>query len=322
MAFKTNNFHATKHVPDDILMFGPPHCVNTRPNEMHHKKDKQSAKMTQKRAGCFDFQCVCQVENRRIFEYATEELNGRRKWDYYNEFQGNTEGPSKEAQRKPILSGVRSYFWYSEDDDRYTYRVFSKMKHKRRHQFTQKIVGVAGDLAEELSEYCPGLTVHSELHLPSGQKYRASPYFQGKPWYDWVMCRVGEVIDGFQQLIVPAQVLCFVDLTALPPENTTRFSPGIYMIVEPTRLVPEPREIAMSDLFVPYTKQEGRFGCNRMEILPIDNIIGPAAVIPDMSNKNKKAYLRLRPMCEWAGLFEQWINTEHLKPHEEPEIGG
>jgi hypothetical protein len=29
MKYKTNNFHSSKHVPDDILMFGPPHCVNT-----------------------------------------------------------------------------------------------------------------------------------------------------------------------------------------------------------------------------------------------------------------------------------------------------
>ena len=54
MGFKTNNFHAAKHVPDDILMFGPPHCVNSKSNEMHHKKDKNSAKMTQKRPDTFD----------------------------------------------------------------------------------------------------------------------------------------------------------------------------------------------------------------------------------------------------------------------------
>ena len=48
MKHKTNNFHSTKHVPDDTLMFGPPHCVNTKSNEMHHKPDKNRPKARKK----------------------------------------------------------------------------------------------------------------------------------------------------------------------------------------------------------------------------------------------------------------------------------
>jgi hypothetical protein len=77
MKYKTNNFHSSKHVPDDILIFGPPHCVNTMSNEMHHKKDKKSAKSTQKRPKSFDFQCAVRVDERRVVEMAMEELKGR-----------------------------------------------------------------------------------------------------------------------------------------------------------------------------------------------------------------------------------------------------
>ena len=45
MKYKTNNFHSSKHVPDDILMFGPPHCVNTMANKMHHKSEKNQPRL-------------------------------------------------------------------------------------------------------------------------------------------------------------------------------------------------------------------------------------------------------------------------------------
>ena len=82
MKYKTNNFHSSKHVPDDILMFGPPHTVNTMANKMHHKSDKKSAKTTQKRPKSFDFQCTAWVEEQRVVEMALEELKGRPSWDY------------------------------------------------------------------------------------------------------------------------------------------------------------------------------------------------------------------------------------------------
>jgi hypothetical protein len=86
MKYKTNNFHSTKHVPDYILIFGPPHCVNTMANEMHHKRDKKSAKSTQKRPKTFDFQCAQWVDERRVLEMAMEELKGFPRWDYYAGF--------------------------------------------------------------------------------------------------------------------------------------------------------------------------------------------------------------------------------------------
>ena len=65
MGFKTNNFHATTHIADDILNFGSPHVVDTKSNEMGHKPDKGSAHRTQKRPKSFDIQSVQQVNDRR-----------------------------------------------------------------------------------------------------------------------------------------------------------------------------------------------------------------------------------------------------------------
>ena len=78
----------------------------------------------------------------------------------------------------------------------------------------------------------------------------------------------------------------------------------------------------MSDLLTPYHKLATVNGIgNKMSILPVENIVSPACVIPDTENPNKRAYFRVRPMAQWAELFEIWIHTDHLQDHTEPGIG-
>ena len=87
MGFKTNNFHATTHIADDILNFGPLHVVNTKSNEMAHIPDKGSAHRTQKRPKSFDIQSARQVNDWRKIEMGMEELSGRPRWDYFVAFE-------------------------------------------------------------------------------------------------------------------------------------------------------------------------------------------------------------------------------------------
>ena len=341
MAFKTNNFHATKHVPDDILMFGPPHCVNSRANEMHHKKDKKSAKLTQKRPKTFDLQCAERIEDRRVIEMGMEELKGKPRWDYFqgfdrpdqwDYFQGFdrpdqvksdrlcTPSPKK-IQAETILTGVKSTFEYSEENGGYSYTVSSSMKRKSRYLYKQCIVDAIGDLAEELTEYSPNLTVYSEAGMQNGQIYRAAPFYQGKPWFDWAMCQVDEDLEGFTRPILPVQLRGFIDLRDLPGENTTRFSPGLYFICEAARLNTNRLELSLSELMVPYLKEDGPYGGVHLRVLPFERLKGPACVIPDVSHPTQRAYLRVRPMTEWAQLFENWVNSDHATEHPEPPIG-
>ena len=284
MAYKTNNFHSTKHVPDDILIFGPPHCVNTMSNEMHHKPDKKSAQSTQKRPGTFDMQCTERVEERRVLEMAIQELMGRPRWDYFcgfdrenqhksDRFLGRLTGkkqqptsPSNKPKQYPHLTGVQAKFEYDDKNQGYGYKVFSTMKRKKRYKYPQFIVGAIADLTEELAEYTDSLTVFSELYLNEHQKFRAAPFFQGKPWYDWAICRVGEQIEGFEQRIDPVHIRCFVDLTFLPEQNNTKHAPGYYMIAETTRMLPNQAEIILSDLFVPHVKEAHPTSVNKLEL--------------------------------------------------------
>ncbi len=317
-------------------MFGPPHTVNTMANVMHHKSDKKSAKTTQKRPKSFDYQCAARVEEQRILQMALEELKGRPRWDYFVGFErhdqlkddqivnkynkGGARSPKK-PKRYPNLTGVRAVFEYDMENEGYRYQVKSSMYRKNRFQYPQYIVDAIADLAEEVSEYSNTLTVFSELQLIEGQLFRAAPFYQGKPWYDWAMSRVGEEIEGFDQRVVPVHIRCFVDLNFLPAENTTKYTPGCYMIVEPTRLNPDVEEIGLSDLFVPFLKQEAPNAPNKVVILPARNITMPACVIPDTKHPSKRAFLRIRPMQEWANLFQGWVHSEHAVHHQEPNIG-
>lgn len=330
MAFKTNNFHATKHVPDDILMFGPPHCVNSRSNEMHHKKDKKSAKLTQKRPKTFDLQCAQRIEDRRVIEMGMEELKGKPRWDYFHGFDRPNQVKSnrmtvkspKKSPESTVLTGVKSNFEYSEENGGgYVYKVSSSMKRKSRYRYKQYIVDAIADLAEELVEFVPELTVFSEATMPNGQIYRAAPFYQGKPWFDWAMCQVEEDIPGFTMPILPVQLRGFVDLRDLP-ENTTRFTPGLYFIGEAARLNTNMLELSLSEIMVPYLKENGHLDGVQLCVLPFERLKGPACVIPDVSHPSQRAYLRVRPMTEWAQLFENWVNSDHATAHPEPPIGG
>ena len=120
--------------------------------------------------------------------------------------------------------------------------------------------------------------------------------------------------------IVPVHIRCFVDLTFLPTTNNTPHSAGLYMIVEPTRLYPVASDIQMSDLFVPFLKEEGLLTPTKLRLLPVDRIVSPAVVIPDVGHPSKRAFFRVRPMSEWSSLFEAWVNSPHMVEHQEPSL--
>ena len=77
-------------------------------------------------------------------------------------------------------------------------------------------------------------------------------------------------------------------------------------------------DIQMSDLFVPFWKEEGLLTPTKLRLLPVDRIVSPAVVIPDVGHPSKRAFFRVRPMAEWNCLFEAWVNSPYMLHHEEP----
>ena len=117
-------------------------------------------------------------------------------------------------------------------------------------------------------------------------------------------------------------------MRGLPSVNRTKYKPTIYLLVE-TVLRPnlDQDEVSMeSDLFQPYYKGKGRLlrangrqWDKNMQILPIDQLIGPACVFPDLKNRHNLAFLHLKKRSEWAKDFGEWIMDKHTKEFSEPQ---
>ena len=50
-----------------------------------------------------------------------------------------------------------------------------------------------------------------------------------------------------------------------------------------------------------------------LELVNVNQIRGPAVVIPDLDNKNTRAYLRLVPRLMWGDMFDEWLEMDHTK---------
>ena len=107
--------------------------------------------------------------------------------------------------------------------------------------------------------------------------------------------------------------------------NRTKCEATIYLIVETVKLNMDATEQAInSELFTPYLKCKRRVPGSQqwersIQVWPIDKLIGPCCVIPDVGNRNKNAFLMVRPMKEWGDILSLWIMDEHTKKFEEPQ---
>ena len=219
------------------------------------------------------------------------------------------------ANIAPFLSGVTAAFFCDLEKQAHAFKVSSVMKRKSMHRHPEEIVKAIVDLAKECSECASELSVRSELKFPeTGQLCRSSPIHGDKPWCDWAMSQVSDRVQA-------VQIRCFVDLSFFPANNNTNHALGVCMIVEPAKVRSDREELLLSDFFIPIHKEEGHGSPNKLLFLSVDAIVGPACVIPDLGNANKRACLRARPVTSWADQFESWVLTPHLREHQEPLIG-
>lgn len=308
MGLRTFNFHAALHIADDILNFGVPSNVNTMSNESHHKGSKTAAVHTQRRAKTFDMQCANNLHEMDIISYGMEEIqNGKVPWMYpYNSDKDCEEIPLEEAS-SIINTGTRVSFFYQECSESFTYKVFSNMKNKHRFKLAPELQSFLVSTMDELGDGVSTLDLFTE-HKRQGQIFRASPYFGGKPWRDWVM------IDWGNNLILPAQLWMFVNLQEIPEGLV--YEPGIYAVVESAEENEDAIEQNMSELLLPYVKETDGLDENgevkrKFYLVDVESFYEPAVLIPDLGNENVGAYLRLVPRAEWAEQFSEWLGEEH-----------
>jgi len=326
MKHTTMNFHGGRHVPEDILNFGAPMHVNTRNNEMHHKKDKKSAKRTQKRLDTFDLQCAQKIQQRKAIDYAICEINGRAKWNYFEERKQSTSAQSprkdKPAQQ---LTGAKAEFYKNPITGSWGYRVHSEMQNRERFVYDEWTEASLLELAQYLEPFSEWIWTYTELSVKgegSGdarQTYRASPYYEGKPWQDWAMFDLS--VEHPLRDYVAGQIMCFVNLSAIPENNPLNYAPGVYAIIHPATPVVEGDEL--SEIFKPYTKglsetDEG-VPYTTFEMVNVNTIIEPCACIPDLDHENPRAYLLMKRRGQWTDTFEAWLNEPHAREFDEEQ---
>ena len=350
MKFKTFKFHASLHTADDILNFGVPEMVNTQTDESHHKDSKTAAIHTQRRIKTFCYQTGKNLFEMAIVAIAMQEIyDGLVPWEYFHDIidgdleevsakkvvdytddddddddddadddeDGNNTNNSHDEQEgadeeegggiDTKNTGVRIRFFYSEQKAGYTYSIKSRMKGKEKFHLDKQVVAFVGDVFDEFGEEVQELRMFTE-HKREGQIFRASPCFLSKPWYDWVMINWGD--EGG---VLPAQIWGFIDLTEIPPDLTRE--PATYAIIESAKPNKTQQEKGLSLLFEPFLKEHNGITANgevdrKFYLVDTNSFVAPTIMFPDVGNKNKAAYLRIKPRDKWASMFSDWLKEE------------
>ena len=226
------------------------------------------------------------------------------------------------------LTGTKTRFFKVKDqNNQWNYEVLSRMQNKHKYHYPEEVLELILALAEDqLGEFVDEFYAYAELCVFTGEEetklekqiYRASPFYDGKPWNDWAILELGESER-------PAQLMCFLDLTNLPEENPSPYNSSYYALIRPAAALEDDRS---SEFFSPYTKMidntEDGSVRTRIRFAEVDLITGPVILIPDLDNPNPRAYLRMMRRTEWTNSFEEWLMSEHTRmfdtAQEEPEI--
>jgi len=312
MQFRVFKFHASLHLSDDILSFGVPSHVNTQSDESHHKKSKTAAIHTQRRMKTFCEQTARNLHYMDIVDIGIQEIHGGRvPWDYYYENAEKDSNLTVEDNEldcgvEIINTGTKIRFFYSYDSDGYSYTVNSQMKDKWKFKLDDQLLAFIGKVFTQLDDDDPKrtLALFTE-HKRNGQIFRASPFFQDKPWRDWV------IIDWGTEGQLQAQIHLFVDLRNIP--DNSPYVPSTYAIIESAKPNKTHQEKKLqSELFLPFLKEHNGIDSSgkitrKFHLVDTDAFLAPATVIPDIGNPNKAAYLWLRGRSEWKNGFIRWL---------------
>jgi len=328
MQFRVFKFHASLHLPDDILSFGVPAHVNTQSDEIHHKKSKTAAIHTQRRMKSFCIQMARNLHSMDIVDVGMEEIrNGRVPWDYFYEEDemDNVEATEEESSFpdesndddhvEVINTGTNLNFFYSLDSDEYVYTVNLQMKNKHKFILDKQLIAFIGNVFDQIrdDDVVQSFRLFTE-HKRNGVIFRGTPYLYDKPWRDWVI-----TIDWGMQGKLPVQIHIFLDLRNIPEDSA--YIPGTYAVIEsakPNSSVQE-RKID-SDLFQPFLKEHKGISASgkirqKFHLVDTNSFYQPATLIPDLGNPNKAAFLRLHPRSKWKDLFIWWLR----RPRQERE---
>ena len=249
MGHNTKNHHGQKHLAESILDYGVPENINTFDNERHHKPDKRTAQRTQKQAEKFDIQMGNKVQQCRAVALGVEELRGRKKWQHFQKRVTEEEGED-DPYFDPKLGGVKwtvSKIRGTSDMEAVNKSNNKAKQHISLEEYTYFILT---EMLERCSHLLNKLDVYEELRVfdessdNHTQIYRASPNYEGKPWYSWAIFDLSVSEEQRWQRNMPCQIKAFVDSSELPPEAeaSVGLCSGVCALVEVTCPNPDIQE--------------------------------------------------------------------------------
>ena len=308
MLENTIKMHLPLHIARDILDFGVPSMVNSTFLETSHITIcKETVENTQKRKSSVTIQAGHRYcENTAI----------DRSWDYLkdsiddphlnNGVVGQVGGRCYHVQAN--ATGESEIEWVGT-------KVSDNM--------------IIGDrIVQYLFEIClpniagQSLNCFTEYKV-DGQIYRASPWYMGGPWNDYVNLREvnEEEADANPPWMYPnfhpARILTFVDLSILEHDIEHVDEPGLYALVEMYEPVPNDNDISSQIL--------GHFVQNRelvsrlptLYLVGVDRFVAPTIGMANIGGVSGDYLFMIKRRCTWAKCWTDWI--EHLDERYEEE---
>jgi hypothetical protein len=310
MKLKLMKFHGIVHMADDILNFGVPMEFDTGSNESGHKATKTAAKLTQRNEVTFDYQTSIRLEETHLLEMAKQEISERPIWTY--------------GQERPILptealsgtdtpiGGTSYYVTVNNETGTFDIQTPNKTPGVNEEVLEVDLLKFLWDLQECVREYLPSVPLRT-IHKRHDTLFRGQALFRGGVWRDWAL------IDWGIDTHLPAKMYGFVDLRELPSRPSLYFAdirlkPGIYAVVESASYNPDAEEQAMSELFIPITKEVGAMlgptvWSLKFYLADVEAIVKPLAVIPDLGGPPNN-YFIIKDRATWREDFIAFLEED------------
>jgi hypothetical protein len=310
MQLKIIKFHGVVHLAEDILNFGVPMEVDTGANESGHKPTKVAALLTQKNEETFDRQTAIRLEEIHLLDMAKAEFEGKPVFNYGR--QKPKPVVETEASNDKMTIGGAKLTVFKDEESGYIVTTDKKGDEEKELKLETTLLEYVSELQDVVIQYIPTLHLRT-THKRKGQIFRGQGTFRNKVWRDWAM------INWDQEGNLPCKIYGFVDLRDLPQENHGLEMQGmplgnnIYAIVEAAVFDEDEVRKAMSEIFVPITKEIGQItnnavSCMKFYLADVEAIVSPIAVIPDIGG-NPNDYFMIKDRETWRTDFISFLEN-------------
>jgi len=345
---KLTKFHCSLHVEHNLLNLGSNNNTHSGPLENNHKDNiKKPAMNTQRRKSTFDQQIAQRLKEKLVIRQASALVD-----------EANKQHAATMASSSAPVGGTRFTVHVKEEENVNGDTVLVRhltwcSKHKSDHP-NQEPPGVALDYLAYLVEKAVkeqqnlgSIDVTFDCfteHKREGQIFRAHPNYRKEgAWYDWAQVAFApdEDLDTKVTTKYPSQIWMFVDLRqpimfhddyggpyidlrehldghVASNKNGTRDSDGLYAVVTPMAVEPEPLVVCNSTMQSSPARQkrERKSVCtsrilrcgkrhNRLWLVPVAAINEAAMVVDNFGRQDthSQSLIYVRPRSEWPDEF-------------------